>query len=73
MKQGKRTGIGWAWEFQYPDGSWHICHWAEPYKEWMTGNSECAMHMKPSDEARLVRVELVPTSKRNRERYEILL
>ena len=69
MKQGKRTGIGWAWEFQYPDGSWSLCNWAEPYKEWMTGGSELSEHMKPSPEARLVRVELVPTSKRNRERY----
>ena len=67
MRHGKRTGIGWAWEFQYPDGSWHLCHWAEPYKDWLDFDKNA----KPSDEARKVRVELVPTSKRNRERYGI--
>ena len=67
MKIGKHTGIGWAWEFQYPDGSWHLCNWAEPFKEWLDNDE----FIKPSDEARKVRVELVPTSKRNRKRYGI--
>jgi len=66
MRQGKRTGIGWAWEFQFPDGSWHLCNWSEPFKELLIGAEDIS---KPSDEARLVRVELVPTSKRNQERY----
>ena len=67
MRQAKRTGIGWTWEFQYPDGTWHLCNWADPFKQWLIDAEES----KPSDDARLVRVELVPTSKRNRKRYEI--
>ena len=67
MRQGKRTGVGWAWEFEYPDGTWHLCNWAEPFKEMLLNDDD----IKPSDEARLVRVELIPTSKRNRERYDL--
>ncbi len=67
MRQAKRTGIGWAWEFQYPDGSWHLCNWSEPFKGMLDDDE----FTKPCGEARKVRVELVPTSKRNRQRYDI--
>ena len=67
MRHGKHTGIGWAWEFQDIEGNWVLCNWAEPYKE-MLLNDE---HSKPADGCRLIRVELVPTSKRNRKRYGI--
>ncbi len=67
MRQAKRTGIGWAWEFQYPNGSWHLCNWAEPFQVCLGRDDD----FKPSPEARKVRVELVPTSKRNRQRYDI--
>ena len=67
MNKGKRTGLGWTWEFQHPDGSWHLCNWAEPFKAMLDGDE----FAKPDDGARKVRVELVPTSKRNRQRYEV--
>lgn len=67
MKLGQRTGIGWAWEFQYPDGSWHLCNWSEAFQESLDRDDES----KPADGARKVRVELVPLSRRNRERYEV--
>ena len=60
----RRTGIGWAWEIEHADG-WHICNWAEPYKDWLLPGD------MPSAGARVVRVELVPTSKSNRKRYGI--
>ena len=60
----RARATGWAWEFQDLDGQWVLCNWAEPYKDWLKDNDE-----KPSDEARKIRVELVPTSKRNRKRY----
>jgi len=67
MRKGQRTGIGWAWEFQYPDGSWHLCNWSEPFKNML----DCDCKSIPSEDARMVRVELVPTSQRNRKRYEV--
>jgi hypothetical protein len=62
----KLTGVGWAWEFQDLDGKWVICNWAVPFKEWLKDD-----YSKPSDEARPIRVEIIPTSKRNRKRYGI--
>lgn len=63
----KRTGIGWAWEFQDINGEWQICNWSEPFKT-LLDDDEFA---KPCSEARKIRVELIPTSKRNRKRYGI--
>jgi len=51
MRQGQRTGIGWAWEFQYPDGSWQLCNWSEPFKERLLGD-DCS---KPADEPEHIR------------------
>jgi len=67
MRQGKDTGIGWAWEFQDINGNWVLCNWSEPFKK-MLDNNEFA---KPADGCRMVRVELVPTSKSARKRYGI--
>jgi len=62
----QRRGFGWTWEFQPEhDGQWVLCNWAAPFKSVLLDDE----HSKPSDEARPVRVELVPTSKRNRKRY----
>lgn len=62
----KRKGFGWAWEFQpVLGGPWVLCNWAVPYKTVLENDD----HGKPGDEARMVRVELVPTSARNRKRY----
>lgn len=60
----KIRGLGWTWEFQ-PQyrGTWVLCNWAEAYKAFLHDDN------KPMDGARKVRVELVPTSKRNRKRY----
>lgn len=66
-KIGHRTGTGWAWEFQDPNGNWVLCDWSVPYKEWLLNDD----HSKPSDEARMVHVELVPTSAKHRKRYGI--
>jgi len=62
----KRTGIGWAWEYQDIDNVWHIVNWSEPFKNMLVDG-----YAKPSDDARIIRVELIPTSKRNRKRYGI--
>jgi len=67
MRYGKQTGVGWAWEFQDSNGNWVLCNWAEPFKE-MLDDDQFA---KPCSVAKKIRVELVPTSKRNRQRYEI--
>jgi hypothetical protein len=64
----RRTGVGWAWELQDFDGEWVICNWAAPFKEWLLKDE----HSKPSDEALPIRVEIIPTSKRNRKRYGVL-
>lgn len=60
----KVRGFGWAWEFQ-PEyrGPWILCNWSQPFPSMLTDEN------KPSDEARKVRVELVPTTKRDRKRY----
>ena len=63
----RRTGVGWAWEFRDLDGNWVLCNWSVPFKQWLLNDD----HSKPCDEARMVRVELVPTSQRNRQRYGI--
>ena len=61
-----RRAFGWAWEFQgVVDGKWILCNWAEPYQSMLLNDDDS----KPSDDARMIRVELVPTSKRNRKRY----
>lgn len=62
----QRRGYGWAWEFKpMPDSDWHLCHWAVPFKSILLNDE----HAKPCDDARPVRVELVPTNKRTRTRY----
>lgn len=62
----QRRGYGWAWEFQQEhDGPWVLCNWAAPFKTVLAQDE----FSKPCDDARMVRVELVPTSKRNRKRY----
>ena len=61
----RARATSWAWEFQDLDGQWVLCNWSEPYKSMLLNDEDS----KPSDEARMVRVELVPTSKRNRKRY----
>jgi hypothetical protein len=58
-----RKGYGWAWEFQAPNGTWLLCNWCEPFK------ASLALKEQPAEGARMVHVELVPTSKRNRKRY----
>lgn len=54
----QRRGYAWTWEFEpMPGQGMHLCHFL--YDEFS----------KPCDDARPVRVELVPTSKRTRTRY----
>lgn len=61
-----QRGFGWTWEFQPEHGGpWVLCNWAAPFKSVLLDEIDA----KPSDDARMVRVELVPTSKRNRKRY----
>lgn len=68
---GTNTGVGWAWEIKDPDGNWVLCNWAEPFK-CMLYQDEQSMPGLPGDkDQRPVRVELVPTSKRNRKRYRV--
>lgn len=62
----QRRGYGWAWEFEpMPGQGWHLCHWVAPTRASLLNDE----HSKPCDDARPVRVELVPTSKRIRTRY----
>lgn len=62
----ERRGFGWTWEFKpMPDEDWHLCRFVSHSREALE-NDEFG---KPSDDARAVRVELVPTSKRARKRY----
>lgn len=61
----QRRGFGWAWEFKPMHGAdWELCHWAVSHKAHLNQDDS-----KPSDEARPVRVEFVPTSKKARKRY----
>lgn len=62
----QRQGYGWTWEFKPMHGEdYHLCHWALPTKAVLL----LEIDSKPSDDARPIRVELVPTGKRNRKRY----
>jgi hypothetical protein len=62
----QRRGYGWAWEFKpLRDADWELCNWAAPSLELL----EMDESSKPCDDARAVRVELVPTTKSDRQRY----
>jgi hypothetical protein len=56
-------GTGWAWAIQDPRWErrheWHVCNWAVPFRQWLDKE-------KPSDEARAVRVKLVPVTRSKR-------
>ncbi len=54
-----QKGYGYAWLCDFG-----LCNWAEPYLTDLTSKT------KPSPEAIAVRVELVPTLKRYRERVQ---
>lgn len=61
----QRRGYGWTWEFQPEhDGEWVLCNWAAPFRSLLEDDNS-----KPCDDARPVRVELVPTNARTRKRY----
>lgn len=61
-----RRGYAWTWEFEpMPGQGWHLCHWTAPTKAALMYDD----FSRPSEDARPVRVELVPTSKRARTRY----
>jgi len=45
-----RSVYAWSWIIQAENGTWMLCHWAEPTKERLLAGS------KPSWEARPVRV-----------------
>ena len=50
----------WAWAIETKPGKWELCYWA------MATRRLLMQEPRPSPEARAMRVELVPTSKRNK-------
>lgn len=63
MKEPIKPSRGWAWAIQNTRGEYKVSCWAHSTREQLV---KCSDGLKPSDEAKMVWVDIVPRQRRTK-------